>query len=679
MEYRDFFKNMVREMRIIPIPMITTQPVNKEVIDSDIIRAMTFNTELNNLGYTLKPKDVIAFAKYVPETAKAVLNCFKDAIGDVKAKPMYPNFPTQVMNMDEAIFRFHQMLHYFSTYGVEYLTGLEVSKGWLPDVEDTEKTVSDYDLLDKKVVELMTMEDAVRYSYKIILSMRERCTLPQLEIIRYDIECGVDTNIEVAFKENMYELFKYQLTNGSRKVTEFKFCQHTGDIWKCVNYLKDNGLKLRTSEKKFITRLFESYPIEDFETNLILSNKSAENIKYMLNWIDFDTFSRSAAHKESVRKLRNNELRSWEGKAKQKIFSEDTEAVKFIAKRPGMMLRWVTLLLRNGFAKFDIMNGLLENVDKLSTQTIMTLSNHFSKEDVKRYDGGDYDTKELSFLRILFTSLVTASIGNKDIPEFVGKKIYVNMDNYDTELSSIECNDKSEEGGYIRSGLAYKIPDGVDIIRFFVYWNDKQRVDLDLHGACVDKDDNDCLTGWNSSYKNECAVFSGDITHSDAAEFIDIDLDKVKYARFNINSYTGQHFKDIDEVFIGMMAVKQLRENVKLYDPKNCFFTHFFKSDFKTINYGYVDGERRCLVFVGKEGACYDTSNLNAPTFNLKQYLSALLTKYNTVDNKEEADLILTMEKSDEENSISLLDNNFFFDRKTNPVEAVNNIILQYK
>jgi len=665
--YSKYFGNMVREMRIIPVLNYSKE----NVTDDDLVRAITFNTELNNLGYALKPNAIIKLAKVAPEVMYKALKYFKDTIGDVKAKPMYPNFPTQVMEMDEAVLRFHQMLHYFSTYGVEEIYKTKVSVGWLPDVKDTEKTSSDYDLLDKKVLDVMSVDDAVSYSYKTILSMRERCTLPQLEIIRFDIGYGVDTSIEVAFKENMYELFKYQLTNGSRKVEEFKFCQHTGDIWKCVSYLKDNGLKLRTSEKKFITRLFESYPIQDFETNLILSNKSAENIKYMLNWIDFDTFSRSAAHRESVRKLRNNELRSWEGKAKQKIFSGDEEAVKFIAKRPGMMLRWVTLLLRNGFAKGDIMNELLANIDKLSTQTIMTLSNHFSKEDVKKYGGDDYDTKELSFLRILFTSLVTASIGNKDIPEFVGKKIYVNMDNYDTELSSIECNDKSEEGGYIRSGLAYKIPDGVDIIRFFVYWNDKRRVDLDLHGACVDKDGNDCLVGWNTRYKDECAVFSGDITHSDAAEFIDINLDKVKYARFSINSYTGQHFKDIDEVFIGMMAVKQLRESVKLYDPKNCFFTHFLKSDLKTINYGYVDGERRCLVFVGKEGAYYDTSNFNAPTFNLEQYLSALLARYNTVDNKEEADLILTMEKSDEENSISLLDNNFFFDRKTNPIKVV--------
>lgn len=664
--YGEYFGNMVREMRVIPVLNYSKE----NVTDDDLVRAITFNAELNNFGYTLKPNAVIKLAKVSPEAINTTLKYFKETVGDVKAKPMYPNFPTQVMEMDEAVLRFHQMLHYFSTYGVEEIYKTKVSVGWLPNVDDTEKTESDYALLDNKVLDVMFIDDAVKYSYETILSMRERFTIPQMEIVMYDIWCGVDSNIEVAFKENMYELFCYQLTNGNRKINEYKFCQHTGDIWKCVDYIKEKkGYKLHTSEKKFITRLLESYPVQDFEANLILSNKSAENVKYMLNWIDFDTFSRSLPHKECVRKLRNNELRSWEGKAKSKIFNGDPETVKYIAKRPGMLLRWVTLLVRNGFKTGDITNELLNNIDKLSTQTLVTLSNHFSKEDVKKYDKADYDTAELAYLRILFTSLVVAAISNKDIPEFVDKKIYVDMSNYDTEMSSIECNEKSAEGGYIRSGLAYKIPDGVDVIRFFVYWNDEDRVDLDLHGTCINKDGKECLNGWNGDYKNECAVFSGDITHSDAAEYIDMKLDKIKLARFNINSYTGQHFKDIDEVFIGMMAVKQLREEVKLYDPKNCFFTHFLKSDLKTIDYGYIDGERRCLVFVGKEDACYNSSELNVPTFSLANYLSALLINYNVVDTKEDADLILTMEKSDQENSISLLDNNFFFDRKTNPIK----------
>ena len=100
------------------ISTFRTLVVEKErenITDESMLRAMTVNAELNALGYTLKPIGIIALAK--ADMSRIVVD-FKDAIGEVKAKPMYPNFPMQVMEMEEAEFRLHQLLHYFSTYGV---------------------------------------------------------------------------------------------------------------------------------------------------------------------------------------------------------------------------------------------------------------------------------------------------------------------------------------------------------------------------------------------------------------------------------------------------------------------------------------------------------------------------------------------------------------------------------
>ena len=41
--------------------------------------------------------------------------------------------------MDEATFRYNQVMHYFSTYGVELIAGMlgldvSVGQGWMPDV-----------------------------------------------------------------------------------------------------------------------------------------------------------------------------------------------------------------------------------------------------------------------------------------------------------------------------------------------------------------------------------------------------------------------------------------------------------------------------------------------------------------------------------------------------------------
>ena len=95
----------------------------------------------------------------------------------------------------------------------------------------------------------------------------------------------------------------------------------------------------------------------------------------------------------------------------------------------------------------------------------------------------------------------------KNIPELKGKRVYVDMNNYNLEMSTIECNTKSSEGGYIRSGLAYRIPEDIKRIRFFVYWNDSSRVDVDLHAKLVANSGTISNIGWDADYKNEISAF----------------------------------------------------------------------------------------------------------------------------------------------------------------------------
>ena len=161
------------------------------------------------------------------------------------------------------------------------------------------------------------------------------------------------------------------------------------------------------------------------------------------------------------------------------------------------------------------------------------------------------------------------------------KKVFVYMPEYDLSSSEIRINDKSDEGGYIRSGLTYKIPDTVDKIRFFVYWNDTCRVDIDLHAVATTMDYNILEVGWDGEFDSDAIVFSGDITHSDAAEYIDIDLTRGRYSldrvTVNLHLFDGgfrETFREVKECFVGAMAVSELNSNVELYSPKNCFFSH---------------------------------------------------------------------------------------------------------
>ena len=293
--------------------------------DDKVVMAMTVNEELRNLGYTLKPADIFRL---------------------VSAQPMYPDFPEQVMKMEEAEFRMHQMIHYFSTYGLEVLFGVEISRGWLPDVEATEKSQSDDTLLEAKILELMPEEEAPLKALRRILEKRERMTKPSRELAALAIPLLRPEDlagIQIPFKENLVFLFD-AILEGTEGIERIRFlrqiCQHTGDVMKCVRgILPKYRYHLRTGQKRAIVKLLESYPEQDFKANLILSREGREKNLVVLQYLDYNMYSRSDAHREAVRALRNGELRSWEGQARYLVETGDQGALDFIAARPGMYER----------------------------------------------------------------------------------------------------------------------------------------------------------------------------------------------------------------------------------------------------------------------------------------------------------------------------------------------------
>ena len=254
-----------------------------------------------------------------------------------------------------------------------------------------------------------------------------------------------------------------------------------------------------------------------------------------------------------------------------------------------------------------------------------------------------------------------------------GKKVFIRMDNYNLAASEIHCNDKSAEGGYIRSGIAYRIPQNISRLRFFVYWNDSTRVDVDLHAGYTDLAGKSHSVGWNQSFRDCGIVFSGDITHSDAAEYIDIDLtapiDKVNT---NIHLYSGRpDFSKVETCFVGMMAVPEGNYNGKesaLYNEANCFFKHNLRQQCQTINYGYIDVRNRCLIFDGAPQAWgydwYAGVEHRLGKLSLARFLVLLLEAQGATvcSAEDDADVVLVMGKPEAEKEVGIVDANFFMD-----------------
>ncbi len=663
-----FEKKLFTEMRIVALPLNQV-----ELSDEGLQKALTLNTNLASLGLTFKPQDVARLA--TSSSLDTLFATLKEYVGEVKAEPMYPDFPNQVMEMDEAVFRFHQMIHYFSTYGIEFMTGMKTERGWLPEMKKTEKTESDDALLDLKVIGLI--DDGEKYEYAIskVLSKRERMTAVEKEMVKDalpHVDAGFLKSLSVPFKQNLFDVFVVIFDTYPDEAVNMlhSVCKHTGDVLKCMDYLLTRKrYHLHTSEKRRLVKLLESYDARDLEANLILSGKKADRHKVVLQFIDYNEYSRSPQHKEAVRKLRNDELKSWESKVKALIGEKSEETLPFVAERPGMLLRMLTLLYRNGYNAEQLTAAITSKAEKLSTQTLVTTLEAFggTRNKYAKREEDEIAAENRDVFSVLECAL-KANLETKDTP-LKGKKVFFDMKDFDLSHSALRPNNKSDLGGYIQSGIAWKIPEEAKKIRFFVYWNDKERVDVDLHAFATTSDGKSIHVGWNDDFKKNGIVHSGDITHSDAAEYIDVDLENNTLSKvgMNIHLYSGKGaFKDIDTCFVGMMAVNKAGEKVKLYDPKNCMFSHNMKSPARHMGYGILDVKNRYMRYEGVPIEEYGRNKINMSDnkMSLQLYMDVLFNTQGVqvVENKEEADIVLTMGKSTEENGISLVDNNYFLD-----------------
>lgn len=654
---KNFMKNMFNHFRVMFIE-------DGDVLsDERLVKAITLNENLKAFGFCLKPEDIVRVAR--AKNLDSLFDEFKSLQSEIKAEPMYPDFPSQVLSMDEAEFRFHQLVHYFSTYGIEYLFGVDVQKGWLPDVESTEKTVQDVTLLEAKTIEIADKSNLYILPCKRILTKKERISQMEenilCEALKHVEPSALD--FEIPFKENLGIVACLIIDNTDSKTAKkllARLCQHTGDVWRCLSaYLAAKKYHLTTSQKKLFVKLFESYSVADFQSNLIISNAKAEKVIRQLEFLSFNRFSRSPEHKEAVRKLRNGELRSWQGQVDFLLSSDGEKALDFIAQRPGMLVRLTARLMRLGYKSDDIAEKLVKNAGALSMQTLITILNHFGKASII----AERDDAE-EIYKVMHQAL-NEKMKTIETP-FKGKKVFIDEGDFSLEFSHIEK--KSEEGGYVRSGLAYKMPKEANKVRFFVYWNDKERIDIDLHATACGKNEEYIHVGWNGEYNFANIVHSGDITHSDAAEYIDIDMNKTDAVNVNfaVDLYSGaRYFENIEECFVGLTAVGRSGKDVVLYDPKNCFFSHNLKSKAVCLNYGRLDVVNRVLIVSGKpiKDSYFNNTPVEYSRYTLEEYLENLLAAQEAKEvSREEADVVLVMGKPNAENEVSILDNDFFRD-----------------
>ena len=660
MDRASFGKYLFQAFRVIALESGDLSGLN----DSLLIKAVTANENLKAYGFCLLPSDIAKLA--VSKDLDGVCKTVEQYVDSIDAKPMYPDFPSQVMAMDAAQYRLHQCAHYFSTYGMESIFGVKVSRGWLPDVEDTDKTVSDERLLASKCLKVIDSGSEYAYVLTHVLGRSERMSEHDREAVRYIFENELERvsfeTLSVPFKQNLLDLFR--ISFDTMPADEFEaamhcVCKHTGDVWKAVDYLLSrHKYHFKTSQKKRIVRLLESYPVSDFAENLILSGKKGERVIKVAEYLSFNAFSKKADYAECLRLLRAGELRSWYSKYEKLRLEKNPKLLEFTVARPGEALRRLRVLTAI-FGSAAVDKALVPVADRLSASTIMGVLRALADEE-----------KDVEVVRILehllFTKLSQADTELRD------KKVFLDAADADLTKSFYTGNRRGYITGYYPAGIALKIPEDAKHIRFFVYWNDKDRVDMDLHAYAKDADGGVVHIGWNADFKDKGIATSGDITHSDAAEYIDIDLDSHEIDRVHLvidTFYAGEnnYFTEVETCFAGLMAVKNLGTEVKLYNPDNCFYSHdLTKADIKQLRYGWVDIKNRLLMLLGEKDMTGNTDPVTEEyplNFSLDTYFNKILFPPQNavpVSNPADADVVISFGKK--ENALDILEHNFWLD-----------------
>ncbi len=504
---------------------------------------------------------------------------------DSKYKPMYPNFPQQVMDMTEVRLYVNAIIHYLTNR--------------LPNYEKEERIP----LLDNpnlKIIELGSVEDFENI-FTRIASANTSISATDKEDLKWFIENYCDDIFrlmpeEIPIKENIAYIGNLLITN-TEESEEFlaKHINTATDVLRFAVAMSEGDVSLA-----LYTR-FRNFKRYERRTLLGLLERSGKITEDMLRWKKRWIRLGERLHPGEYSKkypnafkafdvLRNNRpFATFNSKIESALEEKDVDKItEMLETRAGEYTRRLDNLLRLDKSKQDetlkTFKGLAGDV---STPILLQVLKHFKHRN---------DEKDM---RIFFPKGEVGKIAavENNLPELSEKiclkVISICKDTLIKRFSKLEplgrCYLDKDLKNYLvpfsqRSasktlrtivrGSRLPLPDA-KVIRFFLWWkNGNYRTDIDLSAALYDENYQykDIVSYYN--LKNYDGHHSGDIVDAPegAAEYIDVDIEKaiemgVRYIVMSLNSYTNQPYCDLPECFAGWMTRTHANSG-EIFEPK---------------------------------------------------------------------------------------------------------------
>lgn len=553
----------------------------------------TFQKNLSAYGY-LCSIEVINKLKWLGEIQfnhfyEKLIKSIKDIVGAKRTfKPMYPNFPTQVMEMSEAELYINAIMHYITLNVPEY------AKDKRPALIEN---------VDYKIIELGSNEDFMAIFTKLAgsnasLSEQDR------EDMKWFIKSysNIDTYLpeSMPFKENAMFVCGEMINAGFDIGAIKKIVKTPTDVLRLAASLSGGDVTLvKTTKFKSMSRKIRKIMLEcmDTKTSTEIVDEMA---RYANRWKRLGERLHPGEFKgrylsvytafEMLRK--NTAPISFMGDVNQKIAAgEIREAALQLFKKPGLLARRLDHLLRVSLVPAYVMVAFDESVDKMATPLIMQVMAHFRSRNTLTERA--FLIKKKSKLKIIPNTLPTI---RQDLVDQVIKicqnalkkrfsalpslgKVYIDPDLANFVMPFGQRTASKSSRTLIR-GSRLAMPINAKTLRFFVWWKNigkskdyGDRVDIDLSAVAYDDKFGHIFDLAYYNLREQGAHHSGDITDAPkgASEFIDIDIDKqvergARYILMCINSFTGQKFSDMPECYAGWMS-REKPKSGEIYEP----------------------------------------------------------------------------------------------------------------
>lgn len=552
---------------------------------------------LQSIGFTFSPAVVERLQNQTPEEllefAKSVIPTLLQMVGgDVEYKPMYPNFPQQVMDALDAELYINAMLHYGGDCSGQRILP-QYEKKARPEIELPKSL---------KVLDLAKDDDAKQLCRSLILtntsiSKSDSNDLRSLlEFFRHDLADILPASIP--FKEIQSIVNGFLISEVDDPVESLaKFTRTATDVLRLATEMSDGDTSLAASTKfksfsrkqrRMILSLLDRVPRPDEDLN-----------RHRGKWIRLAERLHSGEYAkrfpnayESIRKLRNSEKPAAFNSIVESLIrdSDMLGAAKQLRRRPGEFARRLDHLLRDsGDDVLQVLEQFGSVAVDVSTPVLLQLIAHFqmrAKDRTARRMSDVPANQTIQFfekavqkltqplskrkkvephlaMRTVFPkgqasklvrvpladALIAPNIANRVVEmaraillarfaklPILGKCFVSN----DLRKFTVPFSQRSSSKSLrtLARGSRLSLPTG-NVVRLFLWWKEGKvggkhtgRVDLDL-STTIFRDDWKYLN--HISYTNlkeeklGCC-HSGDITSAPngAAEFVDLDIEKLR-------------------------------------------------------------------------------------------------------------------------------------------------------